>query len=196
MALFGDKRRQLTDQESDLLFDELTENRLLRARYASAFLSTFGRDLAETLPRVATAGIEVHLRDTGTNSGIDPVKVGAIAALACTIVACSKFRALGEGHDLSIGPDAARAVLLVIVVCAEIAKDVDAETTAHVVEGIEGQLGDSSNYLTLHRVAAQRAWEEMRANTVGKYNAGEIDDDEFFQAALELLENPPPWAND
>lgn len=126
MTSMDAEQRQLTQQESDLLFDELTEVRCMRARYASAFVASFGSELAEALRRVAVAGIEVQRRVAAGE--MNAQRVGEIAALACSIVACAKFNALVDGVDIPIGRDASCAIVLVIVACGEIA---DTSTSKH-----------------------------------------------------------------
>jgi hypothetical protein len=191
MALFKAKGRYLSEKEHNWLYVVLTNAYLIRSRYVSAFLTAFSQELAEQMPRVVNAGVQVHTANHGPTQLTDQ-ETKHLLTLTCVIIAVAKWRQMSL-YKTTFPPDVEKAVWLIVFICGDVTDELAPEVRQKAKNGIGSVLGnDTALYFEDPEVIeAERAWDDERGDVVEKYNSGEIDDSEFASAAVELLESCP-----
>ena len=193
MAIFGSKpKKQLSEEGQNGLFLVLTEQNCLKPRYASAFLAAFSTDLEDQLPAAFHAGNVVNTAHNGPTR-LDYKQVQHLLEVTIAIVAIAQYRKL-NAYSQQFAPDVEKAIWAIICVLGKVAEEVDAAVAGQVQKSVERVLGDSSEYINdPKKVLATLEWDVECDKAIEVYNAGEIDDAEFANDALDLLERRPRW---
>lgn len=180
-------RRHLSEKELSGLWYVLTRLYLMKPRYASAFLSYFSQDLAEQMPQVVHAAIEVHTSQHGPTALSDQETEHTLE-LTCAIVAVRRYREM-SAYAGTFSIDTEKAIWCLIFVGAKVVEEFAADILKQVQNGIASALGEDHNlYFEFpDEIEKQRKWDTACANLIDKYDCGEIDESDFAEKALDIL---------